>query len=118
MASQNTVRLNQTFDILAHPSRRYILYHLRTDSEVESIETLAAALANRDQSQSPTDASDNSDDTKIALHHNHLPKLASADLITYDADTGVIELNETKDHGQFIATAARIDGYTPISASD
>ncbi|MFD1647685.1 DUF7344 domain-containing protein [Haloarchaeobius litoreus] len=118
MASQSTTGLNKTFDLLTHPSRRYVLYLLTTESEVMDIETLAAALANWDEGQSPVDESDNSASIEVALHHTHLPKLAEADLITYDVDTGIIELNGTKGHGQLIATAARVDGYKQASAGD
>lgn len=118
MAAQNTTALTETFDLLADPHRRYVLYYLTKESEVVDLETLAAAIANWDGGPTATGRSDNREAIATGLYHTHLPKLADAGLITFDADTGSIELTETKGHGQFIAEAARIDGYTQTVAGD
>lgn len=118
MTAQNTTALTKTFDILADLHRRYVLYYLTKESEVVDLETLAAEIANRDGGQTATGRSDNRETIAIGLHHTHLPKLADAGLITFDADTGTIELTETKGHDHFITEAARIDGYTQTVAGD
>lgn len=118
MAVQNTTELNNTFDLLSHPHRRYVLYYLTKEFEVVDIETLAAMIAKWDEGQTATDWSDSRDTIEIALYHTHLPKLADAGIITFDADTGSIELNETNGYDRSIADVARIDGYTQAGAGD
>ena len=118
MAAQNVNELNETFNLLRHPHRRYVLYYLIKEFEKVDIETLVAALANWEGGQPATGWNSNSDTIEIGLRHTHLPKLADTGIITFDADTGSIELNETNGHDRFIAEAARIDGYTQIAAGD
>lgn len=52
MAPLNTSRLNETFDLLTHPHRRYVLYHLRTKARDVGIETLAATIADWNEAYS------------------------------------------------------------------
>lgn len=118
MAAQNKTGLNETFDLLTHPHRRYVLYYLTNDSELVDLETLAGAIADLDRGQAATGPNASAATIATGLRHTHLPKLADAGVITYDADTGSIELDGTNGHGQFITEAARIDGYTQSAAGD
>lgn len=118
MAVSNTVELGETFDVLAHPYRRHVLYYLRTHSEEVAIDTLTAMLANELAGPSATGRSDSTGDIEVALHHTHLPKLADAGLITFAQDKQSIELDGMNGHGQFVDEAARIDGYAPPAAGD
>jgi len=111
MGSPNTKHLNDTFEILMNPHRRYVLYYLRQDGEVVGLEMLAAAIANGDGVPSGRDRCDDRDAIEVMLRHTHLPKLADAGFITFDADTDSIELDGTNGHGQFITEAARVEGY-------
>lgn len=118
MASSNTAALGETFDLLTHPYRRYVLYYLQTHSEGMSIETLTAMLANEVDGSSETTEKDPLTRIEIALRHTHLPKLADADLITIAQDKQSVELDTIDGHSQFIDQAARIDGYTLPIAGD
>ncbi len=118
MASLTRVGLDEMFDVLTHPYRRYVLYYLRTHSEAVDIETLSAMLANELEGPSATAERKTPEDIQIALHHIHLPKLADVGLITFAHDQRSIELDETPGHGQFIDHAARVDGYAPPAAGD
>lgn len=111
-------RLDETFDLLTHPHRRYILYYLTRESERVEIETLATAIATWDGGHTGTDRRTDRTDVAIALHHIHLPKLADAGIITFDANTGCIELRELNGHGPVLDEAAQIEGYTQIAADD
>lgn len=118
MASVSTPRLDETFDLLTHPHRRYILYYLTRESERVEIETLATAIAAWDGGPTGTDRRTDPNDVEIALHHMHLPKLADAGIITFDANTGCIELRELNGHGPVLDEAARIEGYNQTTAAD
>jgi len=110
--------LDETFDVLTHPYRRYVLYYLRTHSEEVDIETLSAMLANELEGPSTTSGGKTPESIAITLHHIHLPKLADVGLITFAQNGHSIELDEMTEHGQFIDQAARVDGYAPPAAGD
>ncbi|WP_418281633.1 DUF7344 domain-containing protein [Halorubrum sp. DTA98] len=118
MASTTAVALGETFDVLTHPYRRYVLYYLRTQSEVVAIETLTAMITNELEGPSATGGSETSEHIETALHHTHLPKLADAGLITIEQDGQSIEFDGIHEHVRFIDQAARIDGYAPPVASN
>lgn len=111
--SSNTASLGETFNLLSHPYRRYVLYYLRTHSGVVDVDTLTAMLTDELEEPSATVGTDTTERIDISLHHTHLPKLADADVITFDQDGRSIELNGTHGHDQVIDQAARIDGYAP-----
>ncbi len=106
------------FDLLTHPYRRYVLYHLTRESEAVDFDTLAASLANWDPGQPEASQNTSSATIEVQLRHMHLPKLADAGLITVAQDRQSIELGGVNGHGQFIDQAARIDGYAPPAAGD
>lgn len=75
-----------SFDILNNQHRRTIITLLAetpTLTRHELTTHLAATVT--DNASQPT--SDQKRRLRIALHHNHLPQLADAGLIEYDADT-------------------------------
>lgn len=115
MAPLNTSRLNETFDLLTHPYRRYVLYHLRTKARDVGIETLAAAIADWDEAHLGMERAISIDKIKTTLHHIHLPKLAEAGFITVDTTMNSIGLARTDGLDRFLADAAPIDGYGHIT---
>lgn len=118
MAAQCETGLNETFDILMHPHRRYILYYLTNDSERADLETLTGAITDWEGSEAAMAPAASAGTIATGLRHKHLPKLADAGVITYDADTGSVELAGTNGHDQFITEAARVDGYAQSAAGD
>lgn len=118
MAATTDAELDETFDALTHPYRRYVLYYLRTHSEGVSIDTLTAVLAEELQGPSATAGGKTPEQIEVALHHTHLPKLADAGLITFDQERQSVALDEINGHDQVIDQAARHDGYAPPAAGD
>jgi hypothetical protein len=116
MAPLNTSRLNETFDLLTHPHRRYVLYHLRTKAGEVGIETLAAAIADWDGAHSGMEQAISIDKIRTALYHAHLPKLAEAGFITVDTTMDSIELTQTDELDRFLTDTASIDGFGHITA--
>jgi hypothetical protein len=85
--------METTFDLLSSSVRRAIITTLRESNSVTR-ERLTAILAD---SEANDDGSvDARRRIRIALHHNHLPKLAEAGLITYDDEsvTATAELEQ------------------------
>lgn len=118
MAARNNTGLNEMFELLTHPYRRYILHHLSQRSETVDFDTLAASLATRDACQAEENESTSRTTIELQLQHIHLPKLVNAGVITFNEDTGIIELIGTNGYDQFIDQAARIDGNAPPAVGD
>ncbi|WP_336001141.1 DUF7344 domain-containing protein [Halorientalis halophila] len=68
---------------LADGQRQTVLAILEDRDDATSVEALARVTAARDEDSSP-------DAVRAALHHRHLPALAAADLIGYDAADGTV----------------------------
>ncbi|WP_227380788.1 DUF7344 domain-containing protein [Haladaptatus halobius] len=80
---QSEFSLGTLFDLLTHPHRRYILYHLQTmDGETITFSALIDAVCER------VDAS--CEHLETDFRHTHLPKLADHTLIEYDARSETI----------------------------
>ncbi|WP_115864564.1 DUF7344 domain-containing protein [Halorussus litoreus] len=79
-----------TFDLLGNPVRRNLLAILRESSSIER-DRLTATLAAEAGDATGFGASEGTEEARhrmrIALHHNHLPRLADAGLVTYDEET-------------------------------
>lgn len=75
--------IETTFDLLSSSVRRAIITVLRESNSITR-ERLTATLAGSDADDDSVAARRR---IRIALHHNHLPKLAEAGLITYDDET-------------------------------
>ena len=118
MASPTDAGLDETFDALMHPYRRYVLYYLRTHTEEVTIDTLSAILTEELDGPSATAGEATHERIGVALQHTHLPKLADAGLITIAQDQQSIALDGVHEHGEFIDQAARVDGYAPPTAGD
>ena len=86
--------LDQLFRLLADSHRRYTLYYLdETETDVVTLDEVAEHVAarsepNTDETEQPEDST--RERTRVELHHNHLPQLAAAGLIDYDARTQTV----------------------------
>lgn len=76
------------YDVLSHPYRRFILRSLG-DGNVTTRSALAAELeswqANRNATTRPVRTNER---IEIDLYHIHLPKMAEADVIEYNPQSG------------------------------
>lgn len=87
---------DQLFDVLSHPRRRFVLDTLLTVETPVEMRTLATELV--EWEASAPDRSDNDREAvEISLVHNHLPRMAAADFIEYDATERTITLADRTD---------------------
>lgn len=87
---------DQFYRALTSSHRRRLLYHLLVNGE-STVEELASVLSgwevtSRGSMYTEADRSA----ILLGLQHNHLPQLADADLIAYDADTGTAQLESIR----------------------
>jgi len=116
MAALNTSRLTETFEVLAHPHRRYVLYHLACNSGGTGTDALVAAIA-RWNAESGADRTTSIDTIRIALYHSHLPKLADAGFISVDRNSDAVELAHSDRLEMFLGDAASVDECAHLSLS-
>lgn len=84
------------FGILSDVHRRRVLWFLleRSDTTVEELADVLAGWRAADEAF--VDADDRRE-LLVSLHHVHLPRLADAGLVTYDADAGSVRLSSLPD---------------------
>lgn len=81
-------RSEETLRLLAKRRNRAILSHLNDAARPLEVTEIAERLvAQNPATEPPTETALKK--VSLSLHHNHLPKLANADLITYDANANV-----------------------------
>ncbi|MHB9287549.1 hypothetical protein ACKVMT_10995 [Halobacteriales archaeon Cl-PHB] len=75
--------VDELLSVLADAKRRAVLSVLHKRRNAMAVEDLAAALA-----------AERPDRVRTELRHTHLPKLASVDLVLYDAQAGSVAATE------------------------
>lgn len=89
----NQQSLEQLLKLLANRRRRYVLYYLdEVETAVVTLDQLADQLVEweREWDRYEGTTQTHRECVRIALHHNHLPRLADANLIDYDARTETV----------------------------
>lgn len=94
MGNTTPHRLDSVFRVLADNRRRSILYYLgETDETVVPLSDLVAHLTQRerewDDTNHPPEAT-HRERLQLELHHTHLPLLADAQFIEYDAQSKIV----------------------------
>ncbi len=83
--------LDTVFDILSHSYRRLILSYLsQTEDDLATVADLVSFIS-KQESETETSMQCTQDDTvRVALQHNHLPKLDDAGVIEFDTRSETI----------------------------
>jgi DNA-binding transcriptional ArsR family regulator len=90
------------FDILSSARRRYVLYLLRTEGEMELTELAEHVAAWENDTTIEELTKQQRKRVYVSLYQTHVPKLADAGLVDYDQDSGEVAL---------AASAPNIDRY-------
>lgn len=84
---------SRTFDVLSHRYRRDVLrFVAEADDGTATVGELGAHLVERAAER--TDEPPRCDRIMNVLHHVHLPKLADADVVDYDARSQVVKYRQ------------------------
>jgi hypothetical protein len=89
-AETEWLSIDELFEMLSHPGRRYVLsYLLQEDDSIPTQELIEHVLSKTDP---PSDLTEPQFRGQVAarLHHTHLPRLDAANLIAYDPDNQVV----------------------------
>ncbi|WP_224332839.1 DUF7344 domain-containing protein [Haloprofundus halobius] len=105
--------LDAVFRVLENPRRRYVLYHLQTCRYPATLSEVAEQVAMWETRQDLDDISEETlGQIHADLHHSHLPKLADADIVDYDADANVVTMAEcTRPLDEFLEFTRQYEQY-------
>lgn len=80
---------------LSNPRRRYAVWYLQQHSNPVPVATLAAEITAWEQDTSTTTVSQDAvERVRIALHHNHLPRLEAAGIVEHDTEREQVEATD------------------------
>ncbi|PSP34091.1 hypothetical protein BRC64_01725 [Halobacteriales archaeon QH_10_67_22] len=97
MSAGEKISRDVVFDILSSKRRRQVLSLLKNEGPME-LTDLAEKVAAQENDTTVEDL--NKQQRKrvyVSLYQTHVPKLEDADLVTYDQDSGVVELQAQAD---------------------
>ena len=81
------------FDLLSNSRRRFVLHYLKQADGPVRLSELAAEIAAIENEVSVDDlTSQQRKRTYVSLYQTHIPKLQDAGAVSYDAETGMVEL--------------------------
>ena len=91
----NSTGFDSALDVCRHQHRRIVLGTLTAEGRPLTLEDLTEAVLEYNHGTAITEApSDVLSETRIALHHVHLPKLAAEGLVDYDPERHLVEPTE------------------------
>lgn len=105
--------IERLLDALNDRRRRELLYLLQ-DVDVVDVESVVRSLAASERDARPREVSDDDlQETRTALHHNHLPRLRQLGLVDFDRRSEMLRLNITDDEqATLLATVREFDEVT------
>ena len=108
MTNDDEVALDATLDVLADPTRRWLLDQFQEASQL-SVDQIVVELidGNETQSDDSTTAIERGR-VEISLRHVHLPKMADAGVIDWNREAGTIDANgSTQATYELLAASSR-----------
>ena len=113
MTTTEPLDLDDAFALLANAQRRHLLYRLQ-DSSYATVESLAQTLAAVETETSVRAVPDETvDRVAISLVHEHLPRLADAGVVEFDARSGdVVTADRFDALAPFVERAQSFEGST------
>lgn len=97
MSDQDSDALSQddVFDLLSNRRRRFILAYLSEQETPVTLKRLTTQLAGWENGIDVDEVTDQQRKrVYISVYQTHVPRLTDASLITYDSDTGLVELTD------------------------
>ncbi|WP_227379690.1 DUF7344 domain-containing protein [Haladaptatus halobius] len=85
---------DESCTVFVEPRRRYVLYCLKTSKRPIPLADLADELVRWEIDMAPTAVQDERERIYVSLYHCHLPKLADANLISFDMNRKLVTLHK------------------------
>ncbi len=97
-SEQDALSQDVAFDILSSPRRRYVLYYLKQEDRPIELGELANQIAAWENDLEVEDLTrQQRKRVYVSLYQTHIPKLEDAGIISYEADSGIVELARRAD---------------------
>lgn len=97
MSANDTEKLTRevVFDLLNSPRRRFVIHFLSTQQESIQLQSLADQVAAWEDGV-PVDelTAEQKKRIYVSLYQTHVPKLVKVGLITFDKETGIVEITD------------------------
>lgn len=105
---------DDAFDILSNGRRRFVLYYLREAGEPVELGELAGELAAWENETTPSELTKQQRKrVYVSLYQTHIQKLADANVIEYDQDTGMVRLADGSGQiGEYLSVGTEEGGRT------
>ena len=119
--TNSVLELDEVFEALDHPRRRYLLYTLVNGGNKEALPYLAAKIAAWEQG---TDMSEVTDEKQqkvhASLYHSHIPKLTALEIVDYQEKEDIIVRAVNTDQVQAVldGAGAELDSRQEAHARD
>lgn len=95
-------KLDELFEVLADGHRRRLLEYLEdAEDDVAALPELVDHVAD--------ESADDRERVAVTLHHSHLPKLAEADIVEYDARSETVRYRGGQFVGEWVEIARRYE---------
>lgn len=89
---------NELFEVLSHSQRRFVLHYLRSaDTPIDVDDLVSEVVAWEVERPVDERSAGDRDAVELSLVHTHLPKMAAAGLVDYDAGRGVLTPTDRTD---------------------
>lgn len=86
--------VDEMFDLLGHPQRRYLLDALGTDAAVPIADLVDVVVEQERNARGPAPDAGRADQVKLKLFHSHLPKLEGANVVDCEYGTGTVTVDD------------------------
>ena len=107
-SGENSVDTDVLYSVLAAPERRTVLRELTANGPSRTISELVEGITESTDEYPEADGNT----LRVALHHQHLPRMAEAGVIDYDTENGEVTLTPTGEQAEAVRrrTAEFLDG--------
>lgn len=98
MSTSSTDEISQdnAYDLLSNSRRRYVISILRERDEPMALNELSRELAAWENDVDPAELTDQQiKRIYVSLYQTHIPKLSDAGVVSYDQESGTVELEDT-----------------------
>ena len=96
-SSTDELTASDLHSLLAVERRRLVLDILTGTTSTVELDNLATMIAKREDGSDAADK-DTIERVTIELHHNHLPRLDDAGLVSYDPDSYTVDPTKLRDY--------------------
>ena len=95
-SSTDAISQDSAYDLLSNSRRRYVISILRERDEPMALNELSRELAAWENDVDPAELTDQQiKRIYVSLYQTHIPKLSDAGVVSYDQETGTVELEDT-----------------------